>query len=97
VKSDPGEDAKIVERSVTECEDQPSKHRGIFRKAELMHVRFDPKLALENERRIHPDIEIIEISCTTGTRLEQSLAWLAGRAECENGQELKRKGNPRLA
>jgi hydrogenase nickel incorporation protein HypB len=86
---DLGEDAKIVVLSVTEGEDKPLKYPGIFRKAELMilnkidllpYVSFDPALALENARRIHPDIEIIETSCTTNVGLDQFLAWLAGRA-----------------
>jgi hydrogenase nickel incorporation protein HypB len=86
---DLGEDAKIVVLSVTEGEDKPLKYPGIFRKAELMilnkidllpYVPFDPALAIENARRIHPEIEIIETSCTTGAGLRQWLAWLAGRA-----------------
>jgi len=87
---DLGEDAKIVVLSVTEGEDKPLKYPGIFRKAELMilnkvdllpYVPFDPKLALENARRIHPDIEIIETSCTTGTGLDKWLAWLSAHVE----------------
>jgi hydrogenase nickel incorporation protein HypB len=86
---DLGEDAKIVLLSVTEGEDKPLKYPGIFRKAELMilnkidllpYVPFDPALALENARRIHPGIEIIEISCTTEVGLSQWLAWLTSRA-----------------
>ncbi len=87
---DLGEDAKIVVLSVTEGEDKPLKYPGIFRKAELMilnkidllpYVPFDPQLALENARRIHPGIEIIDTSCTTGAGLEHWLAWLTGRAQ----------------
>jgi hydrogenase nickel incorporation protein HypB len=86
---DLGEDFKIVVLSVTEGEDKPLKYPGIFRKAELMilnkidllpYVPFDPALALENARRIHPEIEIIETSCTTKVGLDQWLAWLTGRA-----------------
>jgi hydrogenase nickel incorporation protein HypB len=86
---DLGEDAKIVVLSVTEGEDKPLKYPGIFRKAELMilnkidllpYVSFDPALALENARRIHPGIGIIETSCTTGAGLERWLLWLACRA-----------------
>ena len=81
---DLGEDAKVVVLSVTEGEDKPLKYPGIFRKAELMilnkidllpYVPFEPELARENARRIHPEIEIIETSCTTGAGLDQ---WLAG-------------------
>lgn len=87
---DLGEDAKIVVLSVTEGEDKPLKYPGIFRKAELMilnkidllpYVPFDPQLALENARQIHPEIEITETSCTTGAGLDQWLAWLARRAD----------------
>jgi len=86
---DLGEDAKIVVLSVTEGEDKPLKYPGIFRKAELMilnkidllpYVPFDPELAIANARRIDPEIEIIETSCTTGAGLEQWLAWLVRRA-----------------
>lgn len=87
---DLGEDAKIVVLSVTEGEDKPLKYPGIFRKAELMilnkidllpYVPFDPELAIANARRIDPEIEIIETSCTDGVGLEEWLAWLAGRAK----------------
>jgi hydrogenase nickel incorporation protein HypB len=87
---DLGEDAKIVVLSVTEGEDKPLKYPGIFRKAELMilnkidllpHVPFDPQLALDNARRIHPGIEVIETSCTSGAGLDLWLDWLARRAK----------------
>jgi len=87
---DLGEDAKIVVLSVTEGDDKPLKYPGIFRKAQLMilnkidllpYVPFDPQLALENARKIHADIEIIDTSCTTGAGLDQWLAWLSGRAD----------------
>ena len=77
---DLGEDAKVVVLSVTEGEDKPLKYPGIFRKAELMilnkidllpHVPFKPELARENARQIHPDIEIIETSCTTGAGFDR--------------------------
>ncbi len=91
---DLGEDAKIVVLSVTEGEDQPLKYPAIFRKAEIMilnkidllpDVPFDSALAIENARRIHPGMEVIETSCTAGAGLGQVglnrwLDWLAGRA-----------------
>ena len=87
---DLGEDAKVVVLSVAEGEDKPLKYPGIFRKAEVMilnkvdllpYVPFKPELAREYARRIHPEIEIIEMSATTGAGLDQWLAWLAARAE----------------
>ena len=87
---DLGEDAKIVVMSVTEGEDKPLKYPGIFRKAELMilnkidllpHVPFNAELACANARHIHPQIEIIETSCTTGAGFDRWLEWLAARAK----------------
>jgi hydrogenase nickel incorporation protein HypB len=86
---DLGEDAKVVVLSVTEGEDKPLKYPGIFRKAELMilnkidllpYVPFRLDLARENARRINPNIDIIETSCTTGAGLGQWMCWLEARA-----------------
>lgn len=86
---DLGEDAKIVVLSVTEGEDKPLKYPGIFRKAELMilnkidllpYVPFDPQLAIDNARRIHPEIEVIRTSCTDGLGLDEWIEWLSRRA-----------------
>jgi len=94
---DLGEDAKVVVLSVAEGEDKPLKYPGIFRKAELMllnkidllpHVPFHLQVARENARRIHPDMEIIEISCTTGAGLDRWLEWLKARAERKRAADL---------
>ncbi len=86
---DLGEDAKIAILSVTEGEDKPLKYPGIFRKAELMivnkidllpYVPFQLELASANARRINPEIEIIETSCTTGAGLDQWMRWVEARA-----------------
>src|SRR5271170_6548460 len=68
---DLGEAAKIVVLSVTEGEDKPLKYPSIFHKSELLvlnktdllkYVPFDMNAAKENARKIHPEIEIIEVS-----------------------------------
>jgi hydrogenase nickel incorporation protein HypB len=85
---DLAEEAKIVVLSVTEGEDKPLKYPGIFHKSKLMilnkidllpYVPFKMELARENARRINPDIEIIETSCTTGAGLDQWMDWVARR------------------
>lgn len=85
---DLGEDAKIVVLSVTEGEDKPLKYPSIFSKAELMvlnkvdllpYVSFDVEQARQNAQRVHPGIEIVELSCNTGAGLEQWRAWLRQR------------------
>ncbi|MGB8322241.1 MAG: hydrogenase nickel incorporation protein HypB, partial [Candidatus Acidiferrum sp.] len=79
---DLGEAAKIVLLSVTEGEDKPLKYPGIFHRSSLMlltktdllpHVDFDPALALENARKIHPEIDYIAVSSRTG---EGFVQWL---------------------
>ena len=85
---DLGEAAKIVMLSVTEGEDKPLKYPGIFLKSELLvlnkmdllpYVPFDIKMAREYARSIHPEIEIIELSCTTGEGLDAWVEWLENR------------------
>lgn len=87
---DLGEDAKIVVLSVAEGEVKPLKYPGIFRKAELMllnkidllpHVPFNLDLARANAISIHPEIEIIETSSTTGAGFDRWMKWLASRVE----------------
>jgi hydrogenase nickel incorporation protein HypB len=87
---DLGEAAKIVLFSVTEGEDKPLKYPAIFFKSELAvlnkidllpYLNFDIGLARENARRVHPEMEIVEVSCTTGAGLDAWREWLARRRE----------------
>ncbi len=89
---DLGEAAKVVVLSVAEGDDKPLKYPAIFFKSELLvlnkidllpFVNFDLALASDYARRVHPEMEIIETSCTTGAGLEKWLEWLeARRAAC---------------
>jgi len=85
---DLGEEAKIVLLSVTEGEDKPLKYPSIFHKAALMiltkvdllpYVPFDMEAARKNAREVHPEIEILEVSCTTGQGMDAWRAWLEDR------------------
>jgi len=85
---DLGEDAKIVLLSTTEGEDKPLKYPSIFFKSELMvltkidllpYVPFKAELARENARRVHPGMEILEVSSTTGEGLDAWMQWLEAR------------------
>jgi len=87
---DLGEDAKIVILSVTEGEDKPLKYPGIFHRAELMilskidllpYVPFSLEEARRNARIIRPEIDILELSCTSGEGLESWSSWLAARRD----------------
>ncbi len=87
---DLGEDAKIVLLSTTEGEDKPLKYPSIFFKSELMlltkidllpYVPFSADLARENARRVHPGLEISDVSSTTGEGLDRWMEWLKARQE----------------
>ena len=85
---DLGEAAKIVLLSVTEGEDKPLKYPSIFFKSELLvltkvdllpYVPFDIAVAEENARRVHPEMEIVRVSCTSDGGIPEWLAWLEQR------------------
>ena len=85
---DLGEEARAVVLSVTEGEDKPLKYPATFHHADLMvlnkidllpYVPFQMELARENARRVQPDIEIVDVSCTTGEGLDRWRAWLEAR------------------
>jgi hydrogenase nickel incorporation protein HypB len=92
---DLGEEAKIVLLSVTEGEDKPLKYPSIFFKSELLvmtkldllpHVPFDIAAARANARKVHPGMEIIEVSCTTGAGMDQWRDWLRKRQQAARSQ-----------
>lgn len=85
---DLGEAAKIVLLSVTEGEDKPLKYPSIFFKSELLiitktdllpYVPFNLAEAEENARRVHPGMQILRVSNTSGAGLEPWFAWLRQR------------------
>lgn len=82
---DLGEEAKVAILSVTEGEDKPLKYPDMFAAARLMilnkidllpHVHFDVQRCIELARRVNPDIEVIQLSATTGEGLDRWLDWL---------------------
>jgi len=96
---DLGEAAKIVLLSVPEGEDKPLKYPAIFRKSELLvlnkidllpYVPFDMARAREHARSIHPGMEILEVSCTTGEGLDQWMRWIKKRGEILRAEQVAR-------
>jgi hydrogenase nickel incorporation protein HypB len=80
-----GEDYKIMILSVTEGDEKPLKYPLMFRQSSLLlinkidllkYTNFNLKEAKENARRIHPDLDIIDISCVTGEGIPDWIAWL---------------------
>jgi hydrogenase nickel incorporation protein HypB len=89
---DLGESAKIVVLSVAEGEDKPLKYPAIFFRSELLvlnkidllpYVPFDIARAREYARSVHPGMEIIEVSCTTGAGLGNWVEWLEQRGQAK--------------
>ncbi len=87
---DLGEAAKIVLLSVTEGEDKPLKYPSIFFKSELMvltktdllpYVPFDADAAIVNARRVHPEMEVVKVSCLGGDGLGAWMSWLERRKQ----------------
>ena len=85
---DLGEAAKVVLLSVTEGEDKPLKYRAIFFRSELLllnkidllpYVPFSSEAAVENARRVHPAMEVLETSCLTGCGIAEWQAWIERR------------------
>jgi hydrogenase nickel incorporation protein HypB len=99
---DLGEAAKVVLLSVAEGEEKPLKYPGIFYKSKLMlltkidllpYVPFRLETAVANARSIQSEIEILQVSSTTGAGLGRWLGWLnrpephamVGHAACPSG------------
>ena len=87
---DLGEAAKIVLLSVTEGEDKPLKYPSIFFKSELMvltktdllpYVPFNTEAAIANARRVHPEMEVVKVSCMAGDGLRDWMTWLEQRRQ----------------
>lgn len=85
---DLGEAFKVVMLSVTEGEDKPLKYPAIFFKSALMvlnkidllpYVPFNADKAKENARKVHPGMEILEVSCTSGAGLDEWMLWLESK------------------
>ncbi len=85
---DLGEAAKVVVLSVAEGDDKPLKYPAMFFRADLLilskidllpYVPFSLEAARANALRIHPEMEILEVSSTTGAGLDAWQGWLAKR------------------
>lgn len=85
---DLGEDCKVVVLSVTEGEDKPIKYPDMFAASSVMllnkvdllpYLDFDVEKCKEYAKRVNPNIEIIEVSATKGTGMDEWIGWLKNR------------------
>ena len=103
---DLGEAAKIVVLSVTEGDDKPLKYPSIFFKSALMvvnkvdllpYVPFDLNTAVNNARKIHPEMEFVRVSCLSGEGLDEWLCWLEQRRNVGSSCTTKRSTDQFMA
>ncbi|QKQ74994.1 hydrogenase nickel incorporation protein HypB [Nostoc sp. TCL240-02] len=82
---DLGENAKVVILSVTEGEDKPLKYPHIFRASDVMiitkidllpYVNFDAQKCIEYAVQVNPQIQIFQVSATTGVGLDNWYKWV---------------------
>jgi hydrogenase nickel incorporation protein HypB len=93
---DLGEKAKVAILSVTEGEDKPIKYPHMFRASQVMiltkidllpYIQFDVNRCLEYARQVNPQIQIFQVSATTGAGLKDWYQWLQIQSSnCSNLQ-----------
>jgi hydrogenase nickel incorporation protein HypB len=89
---DLGEKERVVIISVTEGDDKPLKYPDMFytstlcviNKIDLLpYVPFSMDKVKENAKKVNPNLQILEVSCTTGEGLQQWYGWLKSKVLVE--------------
>ncbi|MBL6946598.1 MAG: hydrogenase nickel incorporation protein HypB [Rhodospirillales bacterium] len=87
---DLGEAHKIVVLSVTEGEDKPLKYPDMFYEADVMilnkvdllpYLTFDVDRCIDFAKQVNPDIQILQLSATSGDGLDGWYDWLSARRD----------------
>jgi hydrogenase nickel incorporation protein HypB len=82
---DLGEAHKVAILSVTEGEDKPLKYPDMFHAADIMllnkidllpYLEFDVGKCIEYARRVNPDIQVLQVSATSGEGLDAWYQWI---------------------
>jgi hydrogenase nickel incorporation protein HypB len=93
-----GEDCKVVMLSVTEGDEKPLKYPLVFHESALLlinkidllkYTNFNLEAAKANARRVNPDLDIIDISCTTGEGIPDWISWLNQRYQKKFGTKAR--------
>ena len=91
---DVGDDFTVVLVSVPEGDDKPGKYPTAFRKADLVvlnkidlvpYTNFSAQRFKTDVRKIRPDLDVLEMSCTKEEGMEAWLQWLKTKMECKKG------------
>ena len=82
---DLGEAHKVAILSVTEGEDKPLKYPDMFFAADIMilnkidllpYLSFDVDKCIEYARRVNPDIQVLQVSATSGEGMDDWYQWI---------------------
>ena len=85
---DTGAHRKVMILSVPEGDDKPLKYPLVFKESSiallnkvdiLPYCNFDMKSAKEDILALHPGMEVVEVSCTTGQGIDEWCRWLKAR------------------
>ena len=91
---DLGEDSKVVMVSVPEGDEKPLKYPAIFHRADLFLItkidmlensNFNLDRAVQNAKKINPDIKAIPMSSKTGEGMNEWFSWLEGNISRKKG------------
>jgi hydrogenase nickel incorporation protein HypB len=87
---DLGEDMKVVIASTTEGDDKPLKYPRMFINASVLlinkidlipYINCSMEELKKNALQINPELEIFELSCTTGEGIDKWCKWLESRIQ----------------
>ncbi len=85
---DLGEAQRVILLSVPEGDDKPIKYPGTFAEADVVlinkidlmdYIDFNLERVLGDIRVVNPDVEIFQVSATTGEGMDQWYKWLKDR------------------
>ena len=91
---DLGEAQRVILLSVPEGDDKPIKYPGTFAAADVVlinkidladYIDFNLERALGDIRVVNPDVEIFQVSATTGEGMDQWYNWLLDKNKHDKG------------
>jgi hydrogenase nickel incorporation protein HypB len=103
---DLGEAHKVAILSVTEGEDKPVKYPDMFAAADLLllnkidllpYLQFDVQRCIDYARRVNPQIQVMQLSATSGEGMQQWYEWISlSRQRCLIGHPLSANSDVEL-
>ncbi len=93
---DLGERAKVAILSVTEGNDKPLKYPHMFRASQLMllnkmdllpYLQFDVERSLAYAKEVNPQMEVLQVSATTGAGRAAWYDWIRRHQQAQRGEQ----------